>query len=86
MEDAKIPAAAIERKGEQAQKKHKAELKIQHMRELFSPPPERAQQIIIKPQSPAKEQGPGKLGKLPADRQLHQPNSRLKKPPVTAVS
>ena len=56
------------------------------MREHFSPPPERAQQIIIKPQSPAKEQGPGKLGKLPADRQLHQPNSRLKKPPVTAVS
>lgn len=81
-----LPLPHIERKAEQRQQKRQQKQRVQHCSKLFHQLSRRAQTIIDKAERRAKQHGQRKLLRLKKNRQLHQPNSRPKKPPAGAAS
>ena len=60
------------------------EQRVQKPLPAAKPPAQRAQHIVKKPQRRAGERRRAELRALQRQRQLHQPNSRAKKPPAGA--
>ena len=82
IEQPELPAPRIEREGEQRKKKCQRKQNIQHSACAPQQSSHCAQTVVPEPQQCAKSYGKEKLRRLKTDRQLHQPNSRAKKPPA----
>ena len=78
--------ARVERQRQQREKKREHEQRVRHHGQTGRAPPERTQQIVKHAQSRAERKCRRELKRLKAQRQLHQPNSRAKKPPAGAGS
>ncbi len=81
-----LPLPHVERKKQQRKKKRQQKQRVEHRPELRQQLSRRAQKIIEKAEHPAKNDCQRKLLRLKQNRQLHQPNSRPKKPPAGAAS
>lgn len=85
-EQPELPLPGVECKAEQRQKKRQRESEIQGAAKPGQRPPQRAQAIIQNAEPRAEQKGQCRLLCLKRYRQLHQPNSRAKKPPAGAAS
>ena len=80
------PAARIQCQSQQSQKYIQRKQHVQRRGEPQGFSPHSPQKIVNESQRRAKPEGRRKLKRLKAQRQLHQPNRRAKKPPVGAGS
>ena len=76
--------ARIDGKQQNAHKEGAAEDQVCHPRQTRPLPPQCPQHIVPQSQSGPHEKGRKKLRRLRRNRQLHQPKSLAKKPPVWA--
>ena len=84
VEAAEQTPCRIESEGGHSHKQAQAGQKIRQPKKPFSP--KRTEKVVQKPQKDTQKGSDQQLGSLRANRQLHQPNSRARKPTASRPS